>query len=87
MRPMEKVASCQIAFTPIVSEEYLRDIDAVLNIIKNSSLEYNIGVLSTTIRGPKDKILKLILTIYNEMDMKCRFTMDIKISNICGCEE
>jgi uncharacterized protein YqgV (UPF0045/DUF77 family) len=84
---MEKIASCQIAFTPIMSDNYIKDIDKVLDIIKSSELEYNIGILSTTIRGKKDKILNLISNIYNTMDGICSFTMDIKISNICGCKQ
>lgn len=87
MCSMGKIASCEISFIPIDSDEYLKDIDHVLDIIRNSNLEYNIGILSTTIRGNKDKILNLISNIYNTLDSKCNFTMDIKISNICGCKE
>ena len=31
--------------------------------------------------------LKLILEIYESMDNECRFAMDIKLSNICGCNK
>lgn len=85
MCSMAKIASCQITFTPIESHDYLGDIDKVLDIIKNSGLEYNIGILSTTIRGEREKIIALISDIYYTMDSICSFTMDIKISNICGC--
>ncbi|EOD00679.1 YkoF family thiamine/hydroxymethylpyrimidine-binding protein [Caldisalinibacter kiritimatiensis] len=86
MRSMEKIASCQITFTPIISDNYIDDVNKVLDIIKSYELEYDIGILSTTIRGNKEKILKLITEIYNTMDNQCKFTMDVKISNICGCE-
>lgn len=85
MCTMEKIASCEIAFIPIVSKDYISDINKVLDIIKSYDLEYNVGILSTTIRGDKEKIHKLILEIYNHMDKECKFTMDIKLSNICGC--
>ncbi len=86
MCPMEKIASCEISFTPIGSSDYLDHIEKVLDIIKMTGLEYSIGILSTTIRGSKKEILNLINSIYNELDDICDFSMDIKISNICGCK-
>lgn len=85
MCPMEKIATCQIAFTPIVSDNYMEDVNKVLDIINNSGLENSVGVLSTFVRGEKSKVLKLITDIYENMDSKTKFSMDIKISNICGC--
>ncbi len=85
MCSMEKIASCQLAFTPIVSEDYIADVNRVLEIISNSGLENEVGVLSTFVRGEKNRVLKLIADIYEEMDGITNFSMDIKISNICGC--
>jgi len=82
---MEKIATCQIAFTPIVSDNYIEDVKKVLDIINNSGLENSVGVLSTFVRGEKSKVLKLITDIYENMDHVTKFSMDIKISNICGC--
>lgn len=85
MCPLEKIASCQITFTPIVSDNYMEDVKRVLEIINNSGLENSVGVLSTFVRGEKSKVLKLITEIYKNMDSITKFSMDIKISNICGC--
>ncbi|MEL7647326.1 MAG: YkoF family thiamine/hydroxymethylpyrimidine-binding protein [Sedimentibacter sp.] len=85
MCPVEKIASCQITFTPIVSDDYMEDVKRVLDIIEDSGLENSVGVLSTFVRGEKSKVLKLITDIYEIMDSKTKFSMDIKISNICGC--
>ncbi|HBV68766.1 MAG TPA: hypothetical protein DEF04_11750 [Clostridiales bacterium] len=85
MCSMEKIASCQLAFTPIVSDDYIADVNRVLEIIINSGLENEVGVLTTFVRGEKSKVLKLIADIYEEMDGITNFSMDIKISNICGC--
>lgn len=85
MCPLEKIASCQISFTPIVSDNYIEDVNIVLDIINNSGLENNVGVLSTFVRGEKSKVLKLITNIYETMDSITKFSMGIKISNICGC--
>lgn len=87
MRSLGKIASCQITFTPIVSDNYINDVNKVLEIINNSELEYEVGVLSTFVRGEKSKVLKLISYIYETMDNGTKFSMDIKISNICGCEQ
>lgn len=86
MCPMEKIASCEISFLPIGNEDYISPIDKVLDIIKSYGLEYQVGIMSTTIRGGKDRILKLLSDIYNTMDEECKFTMDIRLSNICGCD-
>ncbi len=85
MCPMEKIASCEVSFLPVMSKDYLGDINEVLEIIKGYDLEYNIGILSTTIRGSKENIFKLIKEIYDKMDEITTFTIDIRISNICGC--
>ncbi|MTI69448.1 MAG: hypothetical protein FH751_04215 [Firmicutes bacterium] len=87
MCPLEKVTSCEIAFIPIKSENYIEDVKKVLSIIKSFDVDYEIGKLSTTITGNKNIIFNLIREIYNRMDDECSFTMDIKISNICGCNK
>ncbi|WP_158408940.1 YkoF family thiamine/hydroxymethylpyrimidine-binding protein [Peptoclostridium acidaminophilum] len=82
---MEKITSCQISFTPIGSVEYLSEIRQVLDIIKDSGLEYDVGTISTVVIGGKDRVFKLISDIYEAMDDICNFTIDVKISNLCGC--
>ena len=86
MCPVEKIASCQISFIPIASDDYLAEINKVLNIIMNSGLDYEIGILSTVVKGKKSLVLKLILDLYETMDNLRDFTMDIKLSNLCGCD-
>ncbi|SHK25351.1 YkoF family thiamine/hydroxymethylpyrimidine-binding protein [Paramaledivibacter caminithermalis] len=87
MCSMEKIASCEISYIPIMSENYIDDVNRVIDIIKSCELECNIGILSTTIRGNKDRIFSLIKEIYDTMDEVTSFTIDIKISNICGCNK
>ncbi|WP_432663015.1 YkoF family thiamine/hydroxymethylpyrimidine-binding protein [Wukongibacter baidiensis] len=87
MCSMEKIASCEISYIPIMSKDYIGDVDRVIDIIKSYGLECNVGILSTTIRGNKEKLFSLIKEIYDTMDDVSSFTMDIKISNICGCNK
>lgn len=84
---VEKIISCQLSFIPIQSENYLVDIDRVLKKIITSELQYSIGEMSTIIKGSKTNILNLISNIYDLMAPKCSFVIDIRISNICGCDK
>ena len=88
MCPVEKgnIVSCQLSFIPIGNEEYLDKIDEVLNLIKETGLEYNIGILSTTVRGDSKIVLDLIADINKSMSIAgCSYTMNIILSNTCGC--
>lgn len=80
------IISCQITYLPIDSNNYLDEINEVLELIKDSGLDYNVDILSTTIKGETDKVFNLIANIHKEMSYKnCNYTMNIMISNICGC--
>lgn len=80
------IISCQITYFPIDSNKYLDEINEVLELIKDSGLDYNVDILSTTIKGEADKIFNLITNIHKEMSYKnCNYTMNIMVSNICGC--
>jgi len=85
MCPVEQVASCQLSFIPIQSQDYLADIERVLGLIKTYELEYCIGEMSTIIKGSKVKIMELISCIYDLMSPECSFILDIRLSNTCGC--
>ncbi len=81
------IVSCQITYFPIDSKKYLDEINEVLALFKASGLEYDIGALSTTIKGEAETIFNLISSIHNEMSSKnCNYTMNIMVSNICGCQ-
>lgn len=86
MRKMGEIMSCQISFAPIMCDNYIEEIDKVLEIIKAYDIDYTIGTMSTTIIGNKNKIFPMIERIYNEMCDSTQFTLDIKLSNICGCD-
>ncbi|SES90047.1 YKOF-related Family [Natronincola peptidivorans] len=89
MCSMEKasLASCEITYFPIKSEDYIGDINKVLKIIEAYPVEVTVGILSTTIRGNSQIIFQLIQEIYSNMAEEGRhFTISMMMSNICGCE-
>lgn len=82
-----RIISCEITYFPIRSQDYLGDIHKVLEMIKSYPVTYEIGILSTTIRGDKNTIFNMIQAIYDKMEEEnCHFTISLMISNICGCE-
>jgi len=85
--PMEKIISCEISFIPIQSENYKNDVDRVIEIISSYKLEYQVGLLSTTVRGNKEIIFEMLQRISDKMYDKVKFTMVLKISNECGCNQ
>jgi uncharacterized protein YqgV (UPF0045/DUF77 family) len=83
MCKMDKVVSYELAFLPIQSEDYIKDVDKVLKIISDSGLKHTVGTLSTTVSGNSGELFKLAEEIYNHMNNQCKFKFDIRISNIC----
>ena len=82
----EKIISCQLNFVTIGDTDYNKNIDNVLKLIETSGLNYNIGEMSTIIKGNPQKIFLLLNKICYEMQDK-NFLINISISNICGCYE
>jgi len=86
MCAVAKIASCEISFVPIGTSDYSDMIKQVLKIIEDSALETRVGDMSTFVRGDRDKVLALISRVYQSMDSLCDFTMDVRLSNLCGCK-
>jgi uncharacterized protein YqgV (UPF0045/DUF77 family) len=81
----KKIMTCEIAFVPVQSHDYIAEVDAVLDIIRESGLEYNIGEMSTIIKGESYKIFALMERIYNDRYDKSKFIISVRMSNVCGC--
>lgn len=83
----EHLVSCQISYFPIDSRNYLEEVDRVLEVIKESKLDYQVGDLASVVKGQADKVFKLLAAIDQEMSKNYyHYTMSILLSNICGCE-
>ena len=86
MGSVEKVVSCELAFLPIGEGDYGGEVDEVLAMIKKSGLEHSVGPMSTFLRGDRAALWRLLSGIDAAMAGRCKFLMDIRFSNVCGCE-
>ena len=77
--------TCELSFLPIQAEDYSADVKEVLGMIKNSGLDHTVGDMSTTVKGNPEAVWSLVRTIYGSMESHCRFVLDIRASNVCGC--
>jgi uncharacterized protein YqgV (UPF0045/DUF77 family) len=84
---MEKIMGCEISFIPIKSNDYINEINEVLTIIADSGLPHTVGAMSTAISGNRERIFALVQEIYNKMENKTLFSMQLKLSNVCGCSK
>jgi uncharacterized protein YqgV (UPF0045/DUF77 family) len=87
MCSLDKIAACEISFLPLQSGDGNANVDKVIELIEQSGLEYNVGVMSTLVRGEKEKVFKLLEEIYAKMDEECKFVIAAKISNLGGCQK
>ena len=86
MGSVEKVVSCELAFLPIGEGDYGAAVDEVLSMVKNSGLEYSVGPMSTFLRGGRSDVWRLLSEVDAVMADRCKFVIDIRFSNVCGCE-
>lgn len=85
MCSMEQMTTCQITFTPISKCDYIEEINKVIEIIKSYNVELYVGLMSTTVRGTRATVLKLVNDVYTSMYDQCSFSVDFHMSNVCGC--
>jgi uncharacterized protein YqgV (UPF0045/DUF77 family) len=81
----KEIISCEMSFIPIASQNYIEDVENVLKVISQSGLEYQTNSFSTILTGTKEEILALIGEIIEKMYDNSKFTIVLKLSNICGC--
>jgi uncharacterized protein YqgV (UPF0045/DUF77 family) len=85
MQHVDQIITCELSFISIGSLEYIEEINQVIDIIKDSGIEYFVSLMSTTLRGKRELVFALTRRIFDEMDEKCKFSIIMKMSNECGC--
>ena len=86
MRQFSQIA-CQLSFYPLNESNIDLSIAKVLKMIDESGLSAETGSMSTVIRGDSDMVFTLLRKITTIMSNDgCQFSMNIVVSNICGCD-
>lgn len=82
----KEVVSCQLQFLTLGSNEISKDVEKVLKIIEKSKLEYEVGEMTTLIKGKYIEVFKLLEEITKiTMETGNKFVINTIISNECGC--
>ena len=55
------------------------------SVLPAAGLDHTVGDMSTTVRGNPETVWGLVRTIYGSMESHCRFVLDVRASNVCGC--
>lgn len=86
MGAMEKIIACQISYLPLRTDRIGERVEKILSVVRNSELECSIGVFATDIKGRKPQVFSLIREIFEVAETEGQFVLEVKLSNICGCE-
>lgn len=84
MSAMGKIASCQIMLTPIQSDNYIETVNSALEIINEYDVTIETNAMATIVKGNINIILNMIKKLYDEIDKKSKFTLDVRFSNACS---
>lgn len=82
----EQIMTCQISFYPLGSDKLDHNVDRIIELIEQSHLEYQIGEMSTFLRGKSQKIFNLLKEIHDKANqLGITYAMNVTLSNECGC--
>ena len=76
--------SCQISYYPLRQTELSAGVDEVLEIIRASGLEVDVGKMSTVVSGETPAVYRLLEELTNAMAAKGReFVLSMTVSTSC----
>lgn len=88
MSAVGKRASLELTYYPMRTVEVNRSVERVLTLLRASGLELEVGGMSTVVRGEMGELLTLIQRIHDAAEEHQEdFSLVMKLSNACGCEE
>lgn len=76
--------TCQLSYLPLETENYQEEVDAIIDQINQYEVETEVSKLSTTVKGDRDEIMKMIDDIYQRMDSRdkvFRFHVELLSTN------
>jgi len=84
MSKMDQIISCQICFIPINEGNINLSVDRILKLVETSGIEYQVGMMSTELKGERKSLMYLINQILDDALENTKFILDIRFSNQCG---
>lgn len=82
----ENFMTCQLSFYALNTENTTAEIEQILELIEKSDLEYEIGTMSTFLRGPSNLVFDLVHDIHQLSQISgYNYAMNVTFSNECGC--
>ena len=84
MSKMDQIISCQISFIPINEGNINLSVDRILKLVETSGIEYQVGMMSTELKGERESLMFLINQILDDALENTKFILDIRFSNQCG---
>ena len=76
------MTTCQISYLPLGSQDAYEEVDQATDIISRFDLETEVHDMSTTVKGDFEEILKMIDSLYREMENgQKQFRLDIDLLN------
>lgn len=79
---MDHTITAEISFFPLQSEDFKEAINQAIEIIRTFNVEYQVGPLSTTVKGEQAIIFKIAYKIFTSMGDAGKFVLNVKYSNI-----
>ncbi|MGD9994861.1 MAG: YkoF family thiamine/hydroxymethylpyrimidine-binding protein [Salinivirgaceae bacterium] len=78
---MEHSVTAEISFFPLQSTEFKEEINKAIEVIRSFNLEYQISLLSTTVKGEQAVVFKMVYKLFSTMSENGKFVLNVKYAN------
>ena len=75
--------TCEVRFHPFGVEDVDAAVDEALELIGSFDLKMDTGPLSTVVKGTPAEVFAMLKTLYERMETRHAFTLDVTLSNYC----
>ncbi|MDX1617413.1 MAG: thiamine-binding protein [Balneolaceae bacterium] len=74
------MTTCQLTYLPFATEQVVKEVDEVVDFIDAFDVEYEVGDLSTTVRGERDEVLRLVTEMFiSRDDARKKFRLHVEL--------
>ncbi len=75
--------TCEVRFHPFGVRDVDAAVDEAIEIIASFDLKLSTGPLSTVVKGDPAEVFAMLRTLYERMEERHAFTLDVTLSNYC----